>query len=99
MEGKELMFVNDEIHVECFVYLDDIDSSLIDIEIFHSREKDGSFQALKLSFVEKDQDKTGKYEGSVVLSSSGIQSIRLRMVPSDEEVRELKPELVKWRDV
>jgi len=99
VDQKELLFVNDVIHIECNVYLDDIDSSLIETELFYSREKDDSYQIIKMSFVEKYQDKTGKYEGSVLLSSSGLQSIRVCLLPSDEDIRVLYPDLVKWREV
>jgi len=99
LDGKELLFVNDKVHIECYVHLDDVDSALLDVELFCSRERDGSFETVPLRFTEKYQDKTGKYEGSVILSYSGIQSIRVRLVPSDEHIRILHPELVKWRDV
>ncbi|KPJ80377.1 MAG: hypothetical protein AMS17_20575, partial [Spirochaetes bacterium DG_61] len=99
IDRKDVLFVNDSIHVECYVQLDDVDPSFIDVEIFYSREKDHSFDAVRLNFVEKYQDKLGKYEGNLALISSGIQSIRVRLVPSDEHIRDLYPDLVKWEEV
>ena len=99
IDRKDVLFVNDSVHVECYVQLDDVDPSFIDVEIFYSREKDHSFDAVRLNFVEKYQDNVGKYEGNLVLISSGIQSIRIRLVPSDEHIRNLYPDLVKWEKV
>jgi starch phosphorylase len=97
-DKKELLFTGDSIHIVCYIYLDDADPALFDVEIFYFREKEQNFETVRLKFMEKYQDKTGKYEGELVLTSSGVQSINVRLVPANEDIRALYPELIKWRD-
>jgi hypothetical protein len=51
-----------------------------------------------LDFVEKYDDKVGKYEGELKLRSAGVQRLGVRIVPSDEGVRTLYPDLMKWKE-
>ncbi len=99
IDKKDILFINDTIHVECYVYLDDADPSFLDVELFYIKENEQSFDIVKLNFAQKYEDKTCKYEGSIVLTSSGIQSIKARLVPSDDNIRVLYPDLIKWKDV
>ena len=97
-DKRDLLFTGESIRVECYAYLGDADPSLFDVEVFCSHEDGGDYEILTLSFVEKYQDKTGKFEGNVILRHPGVQSMSLRLVPSNPDIRELYPELIKWRD-
>jgi len=98
VDKKEILFTDDHINVECYVYLDDTDPALLDVELFYLRQEDEVCENASLRFVEKYKDKVGKYKGTVSLSSSGVQSFGVRIVPADRDVRELYPELIKWRE-
>lgn len=95
INGKTLMS-GEKVAVDCYVYVDEIDTSLIDLETFYSC--DLGVRKTTLSFVEKYQDKVAKYSGSVVLEGNGQQEIGVRIVPSDGDFREIYPEYVKWKD-
>jgi starch phosphorylase len=99
IDGREVLFINDTIHFECYVYLDEVDPALISIELFSVVEKKHKPTAVPLRFVEKYQDKSAKYEGSFMLEEPGMQSIRARLVPADEDIRVLYPELVQWKEI
>jgi len=97
IEKKDILFSGDAVQIDCIVYIDDADPSYFDVEIFYYIELEKRFETVKLKF-NNIEDKTAKYSGKLELKSSGIQSFNLRLVPSDEEVRALHPELVKWKD-
>ncbi|MGQ9615798.1 MAG: alpha-glucan family phosphorylase [Spirochaetota bacterium] len=98
IDEKEVLFTDDKIHVDCLVFLDDADSKDFDVELFYFVEKDNSYETYPLSFSEKSGDKTARYSGDILLKSSGIQSLGVRLVPSDPEIRVLYPELIKWKE-
>jgi hypothetical protein len=98
VDRKEILFTDDRINVECYVYLDDADPLIFEVELFYLLQEDGACETTGLNFVDKDKGKVGKYEGSVALKSSGVQSFGIRIVPADREARELYPELIKWRE-
>jgi len=97
-DKKDLLFTDDEINVQCYVNLDDADPSLFEVELFYLLQEEESCDTVGLRFVEQYKDRVGKYEGSVSLTSSGVQSFGIRIVPSDADVRKLHPELIKWRE-
>lgn len=98
IEKKNILLTNDTIHVECFVYLDEADFSLFDVELFYFLSKEKRYETVKMKFVEKYLDKVAKYDGRLNLKSSGLQSIIVRLVPSDNELKTLYPDLIKWKD-
>jgi starch phosphorylase len=97
-DRKEILFTEDHIHVECSVYLDEVDPALLEVQLFYLLEEEEGCEEQPLRFVEKSRDRVGKYEGDLALHSSGVQSFGIRVVPADRDVRELYPDLVKWRD-
>jgi len=97
-DRKEILFTDDRISLECYVYLDEADATLLEVELFYMLQDDGGYETASLSFVEKYKDKVAKYEGGVVLKSSGVQSYGIRIVPADPDVRRLYPEFIKWRE-
>jgi starch phosphorylase len=98
IDRNEILFTNDKVTAESYVYLDDADPGLLDIELFYVQEDDGFCEAVSLDFAEKNRDKVGKYTGSITLQSSGAQSIGVRIVPADRELRALFPEFMKWKE-
>ena len=98
LDKKEILFTGDTIRVECYLYLDDSDPALFDVEVFHTQENGDGYEAVKLAYIEKYADKTGKFEGNVQLRFPGVQSVSVRLVPSNPDIRALYPELIKWRD-
>ena len=98
VDKKEILFTDDQITVQCYVFLDDADPALLAVELFYLRQEEDDCENVGLHFVEKYKDKVGKYEGSISLRSSGLQSFGIRIVPAERDVRELYPELIKWRE-
>jgi starch phosphorylase len=98
VDKKEILFTDDVVNVQCYIYLDDADPALLNVELFYLRQEDEACENVDLRFVEKYKDNVGKYEGTVSLSSSGVQSFGVRIVPADPDARELYPELIKWRE-
>jgi starch phosphorylase len=97
-DRREILFTDDRVNVECYVYLDEANPDLLEVELFYLHGKEDGCETAGLRFVEKYKDKVGKYEGSMALKSTGVQSFGIRIVPADREVRELYPELTKWRE-
>ncbi len=98
IDKHEDLYTNDTIQVECYVYLDDADSELFNVELCYYSEKQEKLKVSGLNFKEKYADKTGKYQGTLTLKSSGLQSINVRLVPANEDIKTMFPELIKWKD-
>lgn len=89
----------DDVNVECYVYLADADEKLISVEVFYSFGEDvEQYEKVILNFVEKYQDKVGKFIGKINLKGIGLQEISIRLVPSDPILREVYPEYAKWKE-
>jgi len=99
IDKREVLFTDDTIKMQCYAFLDDADPKMFDVEFFYFFEKDGACETIRLDFIEKYPDKTAKYEGEITLKYSGVQSIGMRLVPSDDEVRVLYADLMKWYDI
>jgi starch phosphorylase len=98
IDKRDVLFTDDVIHTGCYVFLDDSGSEDIDVELFYCLEMAETFETVKLDFIEKYKDKVAKFEGNVVLRSSGLQRVGVRVVPSDRDIRMLYPELIKWKE-
>jgi starch phosphorylase len=98
-DRREILLTGETIHYECYVFLDGADSSLFDVELFYLIDKEKTFKIVPLRFVEKYQDKTARFEGSLKLESSGKQGVNVRLVPSDKRIQMLYPDLIKWQEL
>ena len=98
IDKHENLYTNDTILVECYVYIDDADANLFSVELCYYSEKQERLGISSLEFQEKYADKTAKYRGKLTLKSSGLQSINVRLAPANENIRELYPELIKWKE-
>lgn len=87
----------DSISVEAYVYLDQLDPSFIEVEIFCLSEKLDGYIAQKLDFVEKYQDNVAKYSGTFKLENSGFQQIAIRIVPANKYIRKSFPDFIIWK--
>jgi len=93
---NEVLKSDDEINFECYIYLDDLDENLIDVEIFYLINEEQQHEICKLNLVEKYNDKVAKYSGKMVLKGYGIQKYNVRIVPKDKDLFQIYPDLVKW---
>ena len=98
-DRREILLTGETIHYECYVFIDGADSSLFDVELFYLIDKEKTFKIVPLRFVEKYQDKTARFEGSLKLESSGKQGVNVRLVPSDKRIQMLYPDLIKWQEL
>lgn len=92
----EILKSGDKLKIECYLYIDDMDIDLIDVEIFYLLNDEKNYEITKLKYIEKYPDKVAKYEGELELKSYGIQKINARIIPSIEELKNIYFELVKW---
>jgi starch phosphorylase len=97
IDGRGVTTTGDTVGVSCRVSLDDADPDLFGVQIFYYREREDEYAAIPLEFVERDGAKVGLFRGHFTLTSSGVQGFSVRLVPADETVRALFPELIKWQ--
>ena len=98
LDNRTILFSGDEGRFTCFVYLDDADPSLFDVEVFYAHSRNEKRTIERLEFRKAFADKTAQYEGTLTLQASGSQEVSVRLVPHDEEIRMLYPDLIKWKD-
>ncbi|HQH79845.1 MAG TPA: alpha-glucan family phosphorylase [bacterium] len=88
----------DNVEIEAYVYVDDVDTELIGVEAFYCfGDEPDEWSTSPLKFVEKYNDKVARYSGSVMLDGNGTQEISVRIVPADRDFRAFYPEYVKWK--
>jgi len=97
IDKKEMLFSGDEISACCLVALGDINPEIIRVDLCYYLDKRKELKIVPLKLKEIT-DSEVLYENSFKLESSGIQSINFRVVPDDENIRALYPELIKWKD-
>jgi starch phosphorylase len=98
IKKREILFIDDLIHIDCYVFLDDADPELINVELLCLMREQIACETVRLNFIEKYSDKVGKYEGELKFTSPGVQSVGVRILPSDPDVRALYPDLMKWNE-
>lgn len=89
---------DDPITIEAYVYLDQIDEKLIDVELFIQVDNLDEYNITKLQFIERYQDNVAKFAGKFSFHYSGLQHFSLRIVPANKYIRIIFPDLVKWKD-
>lgn len=86
------------VSVDCYVYLGDVDPSLLRVEIFYcGGEEENHFKTFPLSLIERYQDKVSKYSANFTLEGTGLQELSVRLVPENADFRKIYPEYVKWK--
>ncbi len=98
IEKIKVLRSNDIISVDAYVYLDNLDENLVELELFNVTNNYQFFNITKLQFVERYQDNVAKFSGKFSFFYSGLQKFSLRIVPSNKYLRLIYPDLVKWKD-
>lgn len=89
---------NDPLTIEVYVYLDQIDEKLIEVELFNDVEKINDYNITKLYFVERYEDNVAKYAGEFTFHYPGLQHFSLRIAPANKFIRMNYPQLIKWKE-
>ncbi len=98
IDKMKVLRSNDLISVEAYVYLDQIDQNLLELEVFCYSDDLQSYNIFKLSFVEKYSDNVAKFAGEFSFQNPGLQRFSLRIVPANKYLRLLFPDLIKWKE-
>lgn len=89
----------ENVNVDAYIYLGDINRNLISVEVFYCFDEGARTHiAVPLDYIEQYEDKVAKYSCKLDLKGTGLQTIGVRIVPSDNDFREVYPEYVKWKD-
>lgn len=86
----------DVVTAECYVYIDNPPQDLYIIELFYRDVTNNTFSVLKLDFQEKYEDNVARYYGELQLSSSGLQSINVRIRGNNHPFLRQYYEYIKW---
>ncbi len=87
----------EKVTIESYVFVDEMDPSLISVEFFHCLEEDcKENDTLLLDFVEKYSDNVAKFKGEYVIPRPGLQSGSVRVVPAWNLFRESFRHYIVW---
>ncbi|TYB30521.1 MAG: glycosyltransferase family 1 protein [Candidatus Mcinerneyibacterium aminivorans] len=81
--------------IDAYVYLDNIDPSLISVEIFYKYDENG-YKVIDMEFLEKYEDSILKFTADVEVKGYGLEQYNVRIRPSHDMLFESNPEFVKW---
>lgn len=98
IESLKVLSSSDTISIETYVYLDQIDEKLIEVELFNDIEKINNYMVIKLKFIERYPDNVAKFAGEFSFTNPGLQHFSLRIVPANKFIRINYPNLVKWKE-
>lgn len=91
--------VEDEVSVDCYVFMDDAPAELITAEVVYSYGQDnGHLERIGLEFAEAYPDKVAKFSGRFKLREPGLQEMGVRIRPTDELFFDTHPKYVRWAD-
>ncbi|MFW6180572.1 MAG: alpha-glucan family phosphorylase [Spirochaetota bacterium] len=95
IKDRDILFAGEEVQVDCEISLDGDSGSLFAVELFSYRHEEDNFSSIPLELSEQQSGRAW-FRGGITLRAPGMQGLSLRLVPADEQLRTLHPELVKW---
>ena len=86
----------DIINVEAYVFLDDADNKLFEVELYYQYLGEERYEAIALDYVEKYKDNVVKYTCAFRLKGSGDLNISVRIKPKYTMNLFKERKLIKW---
>jgi hypothetical protein len=96
IEKQRTLFAGDGIGIQCDVFLDGVDPNELQVQVRYRTRDDGEIDVIPLKATNGAKDGVHTYAGKVQLHSSGLQELDVVLVPAEEMIRELYPDLVIW---
>lgn len=97
IEKKVHLTEDEHMEIECGFRFGKANAELFKVELFYiyNEEKDFEILPMELSRV---QDNITYYRHLLKIKSYGTQGINIRITPTNEIVKDIHPELIKWTD-
>jgi starch phosphorylase len=96
-DKRESIKEGDSIHVDCTVNLGEAQPAIFAVELFYLINAKRNYKIIPLT-LEKKEENTGYYKGSFTIEGHGLQNINVRIIPANDIVRDIHPELLIWKD-
>jgi len=93
---EEKITSGDIVDIESYVYLDQAEHQLFEVELFYQLDNQDNFEIIPLDFVEKYSDNVVKYTCSFRLKKSGYQNLSVRIKPKYNFRLYKERKLIKW---
>jgi starch phosphorylase len=97
VDKRENIREGDSINIECSVHLGEARPDIFAVELFYLIDAKRNYKIIPLKLEKKEGD-TGYYNGSFSIEGYGLQNINVRIIPANDIVRDIHPELIKWKD-
>ncbi len=95
--NNEALMVGEEVEVEAYLYIDDADRELLEVQFFHCTDDDcNETSIVPLQFREKYNDGVAKYTGKITVRKPGLQAGSVRIVPAWDLFNDSFPGYIKW---
>ena len=85
------------VEIECAVRFGTAPPELFKVELFYIYNEDRSYKILPMEFSQLRGD-TGYYKYSLKMDGFGSQSLNVRVIPANSILKDIHPELIKWKD-
>lgn len=103
--NKDTPYVNtkmvnsgDTIQLEAYVFLDEMDPALINVEIFYQYQQERHYQIIPMKYIESYKDRVAKFEGEVKIVSSGLQGFNVRIAGKNNKIISPYYNYMKWKE-
>jgi hypothetical protein len=96
-DTKERVTKGEQIEALCSVDFQDAPDNLFSVELFYMMDSGSKFKIIPMEPL-SGQKTVILYRCVFEVEGFGIQNLNVRVKPADEIVRDLHPELVKWKE-
>jgi starch phosphorylase len=96
-DTKEHVTKGEKIEARCSIDFQDAPADLCSVELFYMMDGAASFKTLPMK-PDSSQRSQVSYTGTFEIEGYGMQSVNVRVRPANQIVRDLHPELVKWKE-
>ncbi|HPK40738.1 MAG TPA: alpha-glucan family phosphorylase, partial [Candidatus Cloacimonadota bacterium] len=95
--NRKKIISGDILSVEAYVYMDDADANMFEVELYHQYEGQERYELIPLDYTEKYKDNVVKYTCAFRLKDSGNLNLSVRVKPKYNLKLYKERNLVKWR--
>lgn len=89
----------DTIKVNCYVYIDDLSTDNIVVELFTKEFHSGNISVVKLDFIEKYEDNVACFKGEYLVRISGVHGVNARIRANVDKCLINSDHLIKWKSM
>ncbi len=97
IEKKDHFIEGEIIDVQCGIRFSEVCPEFLRVELFYMYGKEQQHKIMPMELINIEND-VMYFEYALEIEGYGVQCLNVRVIPANEIVRDIHPELIKWKD-